>query len=148
MASFKVEGLAELKRAMAQVPIELQGKVALELLRKAAGPMRDEARARAPARTGRLRKNIYVARARDSTQQNPLVVVRVRRRGKAGDPQNAYYWLFQEFGTSTQRAQPFMRPAFEATKQQSLDILTKVTAEQVEKAARKVAKYTAKYASR
>lgn len=148
MASFKVEGLAELKRAMAEVPIAMQGKVSLELLRKAGKPMLEAARARAPVRTGRLRRNIYMARARDSTAKDPLVIIRVHRRGKAGDPGNAFYWLYQEFGTSKQAAHPFLRPAFEATKQESLDILKRSTAEEVEKAARKVAKYTARYARR
>jgi HK97 gp10 family phage protein len=36
---------------------------------------------------------------------------------RKGDP---FYGLFQEFGTSKQPAQPFMRPAFEATKDQAL----------------------------
>lgn len=149
MAEFvKVQGLAELKRAMAEIPIAMQGKVSLELLRKAGKPMLDDARARAPARTGKLRKNIYMARARDSSPKAPLIVIRVRRRGKAGALQNAFYWLFQEFGTSHNPPQPFLRPAFEANKQTSLGILRKVTAEEVEKAARKVAKYTARYARR
>lgn len=149
MAEFvKVQGLAELKRAMAEIPVAMQGKVALELLRKAGKPMLDDARARAPARTGKLRKNIYLARARDSTQQSPLIVIRVRRRGKAGDPKNAYYWLFQELGTSKMAARPFLRPAFESKKGEALTILRTATAEQVEKAARKVAKYTARFARR
>lgn len=145
---FKVEGLEQLKRAMRDLPDRIRGKVALELLRKAAMPMRDAARNRAPVNTGRLRKNIYVARARDSTRDNPLVVVRVKRRGKKDNPQNAFYWLFKEFGTRFLPAKPFMRPAFESTKLQSLELLRRSSAEQIAAAARKVAAYTARFRSK
>ena len=158
----RVEGLEELKRAMMQVPIELQGKVSLELLRKAAVPMRDEARHLAPQAAapygghtrqiapGRLRKNIFIGRARDSSPQNPLVVIRVRRKGKADDPKNAFYWLFQELGFTTRdgkhvAGKRFMTRAFEGKKREVLDRLKSSTLEQVEKAARKVEAYTARF---
>lgn len=158
----RVEGLDELKRAMMQVPVELQGKVSLELLRKAAVPMRDEARHLAPqagapyggrsrqVAPGRLRKNIFIGRARDSTAQNPLVVIRVRRKGKADDPKNAFYWLFQELGFTTRDGRHipgkrFLTRAFESKKMEALALLKGATLEQVEKAARKVAAYTARF---
>nr|WP_253192715.1 HK97-gp10 family putative phage morphogenesis protein [Burkholderia cenocepacia] len=40
--------------------------------------------------------------------------VRVRTKGKGDSPSNAFYWRFVELGTQHVRAQPFVRPAFDA----------------------------------
>lgn len=36
-------------------------------------------------------------------------------------PNDAYYWLFVEFGTAKMPARPFLRPAFEASKERAVD---------------------------
>lgn len=55
-------------------------------------------------------RNVYgVKRSRLSRQLVQMVTVRNTKRG--GD---TFYWRFVEFGTSHNRAQPFMGPAFDS----------------------------------
>ena len=45
------------------------------------------------------------SKERNSASANPSV---------ASDPNNAFYWKFQEFGTARHPAAPFLRPAYDA----------------------------------
>lgn len=89
--------------------------------RAGAGVVRDEARRRAPKRSGKLSKNIVAVTAKVTEQSRATAGVRVRERGKASDPSNAFYWKFIELGTSKLPPAPFIRPAFDATEQQAGD---------------------------
>ena len=66
------------------------------------------------------------------------------RKGRAGKEYktdgNTYYWRFIEFGTERQPAQPFLRPAFEAQKENALAVITDTLAKGIESAAKKVAR--------
>lgn len=81
--------------------------------RAAATVFRDEARNRAPKKTGKLARNIVAMNQRDPAGGS-IAGVHVRSAGKASSRNNAFYWRFIELGTSKIPAVPFIRPAYDA----------------------------------
>src|SRR5690606_13750740 len=79
-----------------------------EALLAGAEPIREDAVRRAPRRTGFLAGHIITEPVKGRTDQ---VVI--------GPTKDAFYGLFQELGTSHHRAQPFLRPALEAKKDEA-----------------------------
>lgn len=75
---------------------------------------------------------------------------RGNRKGMRGgaDPSNRVdnpnYWWLVEFGTSHSRAQPFMRPAFQATKFAALEMIKTGLRDEIEKAAQRWARRAAR----
>ncbi len=96
--------------------------------RAAATIFKDEAKTRAPKRTGKLQRNIVVVTLRD---RNGGIVSGVHVRGtnprtgnsdnkmKASSRKNAFYWKFVEMGTSKMAPVPFLRPAYDARKEEA-----------------------------
>lgn len=125
------EGLPNLEEELKLLTRAENDRVRRQGARAGAGVVRDEARRRAPRRTGKLAKNIVAVTARVSEQSRATAGVRVRGSNKAGtnsdnsmkasDPRNAFYWRFVELGTSSMPPTPFIRPAFDATEQQAGD---------------------------
>lgn len=86
--------------------------------------LRDEVRAKAPRRTGKLARNIMASSQRSRKDGEVSAGVYVRGSNKAGtnsdnsmkakDPKNSYYWRFLEEGTSKMPPVPFIRPAFDS----------------------------------
>jgi HK97 gp10 family phage protein len=145
-----VKGLREVQARMRALPQVLRDKHLLGALRKAGEPMREEAKRLAPIRTGKLRANIILAKGRATGfEHDAEVVLTVRLRGKRGDDMNAFYWKFIEFGHAVRvprglkgagslkrvPARPFIRPAFEARKQETLDLFRIEIANRIERAA-------------
>ena len=59
---------------------------------------------------------------------------RAKKQGRAvNDVDDPWYWRFTEFGTSKQAARPFMRPAFEESKEQVLAVVTEELRDGIEK---------------
>ena len=154
----KVEGLAELAKALKALPPEIAGKNGGPLRRAighAAVVIRDDARRRAPVDTGNLRDNIIAVRKRKSPQGTEGYFVEVRRKrrkyantranrrkGRVGKTYEnlgeAYYGMFVELGTAKMPAQPFLRPAFESKKTEAVETFRVELAKGIEQAARKV----------
>lgn len=168
----KVEGLRELRQALiTKIPVEMQGKVLQQALSAGTKLIVDEAKARAPVKTGRLFRAIYATR--DKRNSNGVYEARVVtvRRGKKYQKSNrdAYYWKFVEFGHRTgakkgqylekldgRRSQgravkakgfvqprPFMRPAFEAQKFNALRAIQTKLSREIERVAKKASWKTA-----
>lgn len=161
MLRIEVKGLSQIARAMRELPNRVDRKVLNDGLAIAATMVRDEARTLAPElssedprwRRGTLKRAIRIAKipARRA-QMSAEVIVRVRRLSgrqiaafkkrmrKQGRPHVAarlnpldpFYWIFQEFGTARHAAKPFLRPAFEAKKQQAVDAAIKFFRERVQ----------------
>lgn len=101
---------------------ELPNRVERQAIRKAcragAKLICEEARTRAPVKSGVLKRNIKVRAGRRKRAYISMEVITKDGFFKG----EAFYGAFQEFGTSHQRARPFMRPAFAATGKKALEL--------------------------
>ena len=134
MIDIKVTGLAELKQRLAQLPPTIQRKVMRGAVSTAAAVFRKEAELRAPEYTGTvqdghpppgtLKKAIYQVRLREESVGTREVWKVSAKKGKKGkDGIDAYYASWVEYGTVNMAARPFMRPAFEVKKAESIEAL-------------------------
>uniref|UniRef100_UPI00403DDDE0 HK97-gp10 family putative phage morphogenesis protein n=1 Tax=Pasteurella multocida TaxID=747 RepID=UPI00403DDDE0 len=136
----KVDGLDKLQKAMQELGRKTSNRIAVKAMRKGGAIVRDQARQNAPVlketvphrRAGTLKKAIssrtkvirggktktYVWVKGLSTKQ---VLKFKDKTGKASayNPKDPFYWRFVEFGTSKMPAQPFLRPAFQQSKEQA-----------------------------
>ncbi|KFL51660.1 hypothetical protein JM78_24945 [Burkholderia pyrrocinia] len=116
MSSVQILGLADLRADFEKLAKAQSTKALRRATVAGAKVIRDEARARAPKKTGKLRRNIVSAALRQKDAPGLATAgVRVRSKGKADSTTNAYYWRFVELGTQHMKAEPFMRPAFDAS---------------------------------
>jgi HK97 gp10 family phage protein len=105
------------------------GRILKKALYKSATVIRDDAIRRAPEDTGRLKQFIGRSGGRvktgDDRFQATVLVGLIRltkaQQRKTGLTQDAYYGKFVEFGTRFQRAEPFLRPAFDSQKENFID---------------------------
>lgn len=134
----KLEGLDDLKRAIADLAGDLKSKVVRSALRDAAKPMHKAMVAAAPVLKedhpyrlpGTLKKSILVkASKRFNGKGGEIgVYIAVRKRkglgGKAGarNPFDPFYWRFVEFGTSKKDGRRFMSNAFDAHAQGAIAV--------------------------
>lgn len=170
--TFKLDGLKELEAALTELKTRATARrTADRALRKAAEPIRDKARELAPddLETGvnnYLKASIKIGRAGTQERQRGnsgnLVTTYIGIDGSTLPPKVAKtktgkggkailagggvaaYSIFVEMGTNSRPAQPYMRPAWEQTKDAALarladDLRTEIT-KTAERAARKRAK--------
>jgi HK97 gp10 family phage protein len=137
------KGFRELEQNLKMLGSEMHEKGVKRMMSRAAVPMRDDAKVRAPIlrepdprrRPGALRDAISIWRKK-GTQHAVTYYVGVRRlskkavrafkqatgRSSSENPDDAFYGLMVELGTSKMRAQPFLRPAFESKKLESVRV--------------------------
>lgn len=129
----KMTGFKKLDRQLRKLPGPMAKKALRKGLRAGAKIIQAEAKVRVPKVTGALRKSIRVRAAR-KRRGTVGVTVTTGQKDNAfvGD---TYYGGMVEFGTSRMTARPFMQPAFDAKKQQALDVIRRVTGVEIEKAA-------------
>ena len=123
-----ITGARELEKVLKRLPGKIGQKVLLSSLRPGATLIKKEAKIRAPVKSGTLRDEIVVRK-----EKGGVVALRV------GPTRDAFWGMFQEFGTIKQPARPWLRPAFDATKGKALDAVGKRLGKNVEKAAEKLA---------
>lgn len=121
--NFKVEGLAELAAALERLPQAARKPVLVRALMAAGAPMAERMALDAPLDP--LADHQHLA---DSMTVSPTNKVRGETLGDTeaavavGPSKNAFWGLFQEYGTVRHGAQPFARPAFDAGYEESLTI--------------------------
>lgn len=142
MASFRVEGLRELDRALKELPRATAKNVVRRVLLKAAQPIADDMAARAPRDTGYLGDHIDTG-TRLSKRQRSVSRKESEVEVYAGATRVVQATL-QEFGTKNQPPQPFARPAFEAGKHRALEDVKTGLAVEIDKAAKRLAKKAAR----
>ncbi len=152
----EIHGLKELEQRLFELPEEVRGKVLFSTLMAAAKPMLEHAQSLAPVASephkvgrvgkkrrgsrvevqpGNLRRGIKLKRLKQSDHSATVVL---------GFSKLAYYGRFYEFGTSKTPAQPMLRPAFEATKDEVLGRIKKILASRINSRVRKMAKERAR----
>jgi HK97 gp10 family phage protein len=159
METVQIKGLRELRQALTKtIPFEMQGKVLQKALAAGTALTVAAAKARAPTLTGRLKRAIYATRDKKGSKptfESRAVTVRRGKKQQKSD-RDAFYWKFVEFGhrivsrkgdESTRSARkraggsvpphPFMRPAFESTKQAAAAAITEKLKSLLDAAVRK-----------
>lgn len=146
----RIEGLAELDRALRELPQRIANRGLRTSVYAGAKVIRDEARERAPEAAqalgprqqppGTLKRSVIMKHIRELSgggRQTFYVLVRhgkkYRNQGKRGKlSQDAWYWHFVEFGTRKMSARPFMRPALEARRREAVDAIKERLAQRIE----------------
>jgi HK97 gp10 family phage protein len=154
--TFKIEGLAELGKALRELPERVARNGLRVSVYAGAKVVRDEARARAPKAAqslgpnqpppGTLKRSVimkHIPELSSLTRQTFFVTVRhgkkYRKQGKKGNlSQDAWYWRFVEFGTRKMRARPFLRPALEAKRREAGQAMKDRLSERIEMEASKL----------
>jgi HK97 gp10 family phage protein len=122
-------GFKELAAALKELGPRVGRKHLRGSVAKGATIVRTEARNLAPVDTGEMRKDIQVKRERspDNVASYSVFVRSGKKSRLAGRARNvdrdSFYWKFVEFGTAKMAARPFMRPAFEAKKEEAVDAI-------------------------
>lgn len=158
MGNVKVEGLSQIHKALSELGSKVSNKIAVKAMREGGKIVREQARQNAPVlsqstphrRAGTLKKAI---KSSTKVLKNGKIgtVIRVKeltakqietfkvRSGKKGalNPKDPYYWRFLEFGTSKMPARPYLRPAFEQTKEKAATEIIKTLKDGIESEAGK-----------
>lgn len=163
--SVKIEGLDALRRALRMLPAEIQKNELAKATRKGAQVTQKAAKAKAPTlqkpdprrKAGTLKKAIRAtAGKRMGSVGTAFVYIRMlskkaiakfkagqRALGKrikgSDNPDDPFYWGVLEFSSSSKKARPFMRPAFEQTKVDAANKIKDALREGIEKQAAKIA---------
>jgi len=168
----RVEGLRELDAALAELPKAVARNTLRRVLKKAGQPIAEKARQLAPVDTGRLRDSINVspklgtkagqkeyaaAMKQGLGQEAAVAAMRDARRAAKGEGSFAEMYVgpgrqphahLQEFGSVNNRPHPFMRPAWDANKDEALEIIKRDLGGEIAKAAKRVARRKAKLAAK
>jgi HK97 gp10 family phage protein len=137
------KGFRELEQNLKMLGSEMHEKGVKLMMSRAAVPMRNEAKINAPIleepdkrrNRGTLlraisiwRKRVtryavtYYVGVRGLSRQKIAKFKRESKNSSSDNPNDPFYWKFLEFGTSKMRARPFLRPAFEAKKTESVRV--------------------------
>lgn len=141
----KFEGGRELERALGELPKATARNVLKRALTKAARPVLEAMESRAPRDTGWTAGSIAISGTLNPANRSDLKkegksfaeVYVGSTRGSAG--------ILQEWGTINQPAQPYMRPAWDATKGGVAETTRREIKVELDKAAARLAKKAAKF---
>ena len=106
MLTIEVEGYAEAKRILDELPNTMQKRMLLAALRASAKPMLQSARSKVPVRTGKLKKQLRTVRYKDRNASKSEVAIAVKpvfERTKKKGAVNEYYGKFIHEGTADPR---------------------------------------------
>ena len=148
----KLEGVDALNKALAEATKQIRTKAVRAALRKAGQVISKEAKQAAPVlsaptktrKPGTVKKAIAVRASKFARQAGnegvfinvrPLRGSRQKTLGKAGakNPNDPFYWRFQEFGTVKMKARPFLSPAAESKGNEAIKTFMDSVIPQIEK---------------
>lgn len=145
----KLEGFAELDKALAELPNATAKNVLRRVASGALEPMANTAAALAPHRSGRLAYSISVSEQRTrraNWQRRAVTNGIVMAMGPAGGLGALNYASFDEFGTVDTPAFGFMRAAWDSGANEALDYIKLNLSIEIEKSALRYARKLAKAA--
>ncbi len=129
--SLDFSGLNDIAKDLEALSRAENNKVLRDATRAGAEVLKEEVIARAPVRTGKLKKNVVVTQ---KSRRRGEISSGVHIRGvnprtgnsdntmKANNPRNAFYWRFVEMGTANMPPHPFIRPAFDVRQEQATEV--------------------------
>ncbi|AFM76104.1 MULTISPECIES: HK97-gp10 family putative phage morphogenesis protein [Enterobacteriaceae] len=130
--SLDFSGLNDIAKDLEALSRAENNKVLRDATRAGAEVLKEEVIARAPVRTGKLKKNVVVVTQKSRRRGEISSGVHIRgvnpRTGnsdntmKANNPRNAFYWRFVEMGTVNMPPHPFIRPAFDVRQEQATEV--------------------------
>lgn len=144
--SFKIEGLAELDEALAELPKATARNVLVRVLKEQGKPIRDDGERNAPRDKGGLKASYTVGtklskRQKSQNVKESMVEVYIGPGPSAKSIQT-------EFGNAHQAAHPHLRPAFDSNVHKVLNGIKDSLAAEIEKARVRLAKKTARIAAK
>lgn len=142
---FKIEGLRETEAALAALPKSTGKNVLKRVLIKAAAPIEDDAAANAPELSGHLRRDVKTGTRltrRQAAMNRKLGKSAVEVHVGVSDPAGVQ----TEFGNEHQKAEPWLRPAWDANSDGSLEIIKSDLETEIDRAATRLAKKAARRA--
>jgi HK97 gp10 family phage protein len=140
--TFRIEGLAELKDALEELPKATGTNVLKRALTKAAEPLEADAERTAPVGIGTLQRSIKVSGKLSRRQKSQH-----KKESKVElfiGPAPLVQAITQEFGTVDHGPKPFMRPAWDGNKLKALGTIKDILAAEIEKARQRLARKAAK----
>ena len=142
----RLEGFAELDKALGELPKATAKNVLKRVLIKAAQPIEDSAVQLAPRLTGKLADSIIIGTKLTRSQKESPVLTADGYRSASKNSVEIYVGTalprgqFEEFGTMKNHPHPFMRPAWDGHKEESLAIVASLLGAEITKAAERYAK--------
>ncbi|HEO9146088.1 TPA: HK97 gp10 family phage protein [Enterobacter asburiae] len=128
-------GLNDIAKDLEVLSRAENNKVLRDATRAGAEVLKEEVIARAPVRTGKMKKNVVVVTQKSRRRGEISSGVHIRgvnpRTGnsdntmKASNPRNAFYWRFVEMGTVNMPPHPFVRPAFDTREELATQVAMK-----------------------
>lgn len=134
---FEAKGLAELTRALQELPAKLEKNILRGALRASSKPISDDAKARVPVLqipdgrriAGALKKSI---RSRSVNFKKGMLTGGVTAGGSDRNKKaDTFYARFIEFGTAKMAARPFLRPAIAHGTSKAIDEFAKYVRERL-----------------
>ena len=145
-ANFKIKGLKELNKELKSLPSDMRNKALAGATGAAARLIRDQAISNAPDDTGNLKGAIRSQKKKGRSKWvskyqvniKPKGKITILTRGKNRRSNSTYYARFIEDGTVKHPAAPFMRPAYQAKKEQAVQEFKRVLSKKIDFYNRKI----------
>lgn len=169
----KIDGLKELNEALEDFSKTTAGNILKRSVGTAGALFAERAIALAPKRTGKLKREIKVAKPKIITPGKAAYAQAMRETGDkaeaaaaaraanrsaggagraavthVGPTKRAGQGSLQEFGTAHHKAQPFMRPTWDADGPKLADVIRDTLAEEIDKATKRAERKAAKLAAK
>lgn len=169
----KLEGFKELNEALGDFSKATAGNILKRAVGTAGALFAEHASAIAPKDTGQLKREIKVSKPKIITPGKAAYAQAMRETGDkaeaaaaaraanksaggtgrsavthVGPTKKAGQGMLQEFGTAHHKAQPFMRPTFDADGAKLIDVIRDTLAEEIDKATKRAERKAARLAAK
>lgn len=170
---FKVEGLSQISEALENFSKATSGNILKRAVGTAGAVFAEHAIAVAPKDKGDLRREIKVSKPKIVTPGKAAFAQAMRETGDraiaaqaaraanrsaggegrsavthVGPTKRAGQGMLQEFGTAHHKAQPFMRPTFDANGPALIDVMADTLREEIDKATKRAERKAARLAAK